>query len=140
MKTFDDIEEALEYTVTTMIPQDHAYIINVKGSKEVAANAASTLQVVAQHMVYHDQDCGLTLNLPFDPASGEFLHLVEFVGSSLIEFFDEYKYDEIPCFALRFGTDVDVATKVIRFLLGEVYGYKEQTTFKCEVHDEGAVV
>jgi len=139
MKAFDNLQKALEYTVKTLIPKDHAYIINVVGPIEAAANQTATVQVVAQHMIYENKDCGLTLNLPFDPASGEFTHLVKFMGSSFSGFCDEYTYDGIPCFALRFGTNVDVATKVITFLLNEVYGYKEPTTFNCEVYDEGGV-
>jgi hypothetical protein len=33
VKTFENIQKALEYTVQTLIPNDHAYIINVMGQK-----------------------------------------------------------------------------------------------------------
>ena len=63
----------------------------------------------------------------------------EYLESAYHSYLDEYTVDQIPCFALRFGTDAEVAAKVIRFLLAEVYGYKAPTTFECEVHDEGEV-
>lgn len=138
MQTFDSIETALAFVVKTLIPIGHGYIVNVVGPKEAEANKAATVQVVAQHMVYHDGNYGLTLNLPFDPSSGEFAHLVEFMGTSIRQLCDEYKSQGIPCFTIRFGTDVDAAARMVKFILSEVYGYKGETAFKCEVYDEGA--
>src|SRR5262249_13098924 len=139
MQTFNTIESALAFVVKSLIPIGHGYVVNVVGPNESEANRAATIQVVAQHMVFEDLTSGLTLNLPFDPSSGEFAHLVEFIGSSISDLCDEYKWEGVPCFALRFGTNVDIAVKAIRFVLAEVYGYRGVTTFKCEVFGEGPI-
>lgn len=139
MEAFSTIEAALDYTVKTLIPRKHTYVINIIAPREADGNDSVEVQVVAQHMIFEDRDCGLTLNLPFDLSSGEFTHLVEFMGSAIRDLCDEYQWDGIPCFALRFGTNVDLAAKATRFVLAEVYGYTEPTTFKCEVNDEGEV-
>ena len=137
--TFDSIEEALQHVVDRVIPERHGYIINVRGPNEIIESHAATVQVVAENMVYENGEVGLTIHLPFDPSWGEFRHLVEFVGSDFEEYCDEYKYDGIPCFALRVGSDVLMAEKVLRFLLRSVYGYGNLAGFECEVHDEGPV-
>jgi hypothetical protein len=139
MNAFTTIEAALEYTVKTLVLKKHTYVVNVIVPKNTDGNEAVEVQVVAQHMIFEDRNCGLTLNLPFDPSSGEFTHLVEFMGSAISDLCDEYEWDGIPCFALRFGTNVEVAAKAIRFVLAEVYGYTEPMSFKCEVNDEGLI-
>src|SRR5438552_3597933 len=106
MKAFAAVEDALNFTVTALIPQHHSYVINVIALKNADGNETVEVQVVAQHMIYEDGNWGLALNLPFDPASGEFTHPVEFMGSSISELCDEYEWDGIRCFALRFGTNV----------------------------------
>jgi hypothetical protein len=139
MKAFGTIEAALDYTVKTLIPKKRTYIINVIAPMNTDGNEPVEVQVVAQHMIFEDRAFGLTLNLPFDPSSGEFTHLVEFMGSAISDLCDEYTWDGIPSFALRFGTDVKVAAKAIRFVLAEVYGYTNLSGFKYEVNDEGEV-
>jgi len=138
-KVFDNIEEALRFVVERLIPTRHCYIVNVRGPNEIAKSHAATVQVVAENMVYENGEVGLSIHLPFDPASGEFQHLAEFVGTDLQEYCDEYRYDDIPCFALRVGTDVLLAEKVLRFILLHVYGYRNLAGFECEVYDEGPV-
>jgi hypothetical protein len=90
-------------------------------------------------MIFEDRSSGLTLNLPFDAQSHQLAHLVEFLESSVSDLCDEYRWDGTPCFAFRFGTDVEIALQVIRRVLTEVYGYTEPNNFKCEVHDAGVI-
>jgi hypothetical protein len=137
--TFDNIEEALRFVADRLIPRRRAYIVNVRGPSEIAESHAATVQVVAENMVYKNGEVGLTIHLPFDPSSGEFRHLAEFLGTDLTEYCDEYKQDDIPCFALRVGTDTLMAEKALRFILLNVYGYNNLAGFECEVHDEGPV-
>jgi hypothetical protein len=139
MNAFSTLEAALDFTVRTLIPKKHTYNINAIAPKNADGNEPVEVQVVAQHMIFEDRTCGLTLNLPFDPSSGEFTHLVEFMGLAISDLCDEYKWDGIPCFALRFGTNAEVAAKATRYVLAEVYGYTELDGFKYEVHDEGAI-
>jgi hypothetical protein len=136
---FDNIEEAFQFVVKRLVPKKHCYIVNVRGPGEIAKAHAATVQVVAENMVYENGEVGLTVHLPFDPASGTFQELVKFVGTDLTDVCDEYKYDGIPCFALRVGTDVWMAEKVLRFILLHVYGYGNLARFECEVYDEGLV-
>ena len=136
---FDDIEEAFRFVVERLIPKRHAYIVNVRGPREIAKNYATTVQVVAEDMIYRNGAVGLTIHLPFDPASGMFQHLAEFVGTDLNDLCDEYKLGDIPCFALRVGTNLLMTEKALRFILQNVYGYSNLADFEFEVHDEGRV-
>lgn len=137
MKTFDRIEDAMDFAVQELMVEGHQYIVNVLSPQDAAANRASTIQVVAEHMIYENRQLGLTVHLPFDPSSGESSHLVEFLGDSYAELCDEYKRDGIPCYALRLSHQADLAAKIVRHLLVKVFGCKEDDAFKCEVHDEG---
>lgn len=137
--TFDNIEDALRFVVERLVPRRRRYIINVRGPKEIAKAYASTVQVVAEDMVYNNGEAGLTIDLPFDPSSGEFRHLAEFLDTDLAAHCDAYKYDKIPCFALRTGVDVLMAEKTLRFLLLRVHGYRNLTGFQSEVFDEGPI-
>lgn len=138
-KTFDTMEMAFRYVVKKLISINHAYIINILGPLEHAANQATTVQVVAQELIFEDGECGLTLHLPFDFESGTSQEFIRFLGTDFSTVCDKCDFDGIPCFALRFGTDVPTAVEVTRYLLGEVYGYKRPTTFQCTVYDQGKV-
>jgi len=139
MPTFIELAGALECVVRELIPNRHAYIVAITGPREIKENQACTVQLVPEHYVYQDRRLGMTLHLPFDPASGEFAHLVEFVGAKLDHICDEYKCDGIPCFAIRLGTDVVLAEKVVRFVLQRVYDYPALDGFEYEVYDEGTL-
>jgi hypothetical protein len=137
--SFNELEEALSFVVERLVSNRHHYIINVRGPKEIAKNHASTVQVVAENMVYENGEFGLTIHLPFDPASGTFQQLADFLGTDIAAICDEYNLSGIPCFGLRAGVDVLMAEKALRFILLHVYGYKNLTDFEVEVHDEGPV-
>jgi hypothetical protein len=111
----------------------------VLGPNEARAGRAATVQVVAQDAVFGDGQSGLTLHLPFDPASGQFDHLVRFLDMDLSRLFTEYKFKGIPCFVATFGTDVDLAHNAILYVLGRTFGYPPSTDFTCNVYDEGAL-
>jgi uncharacterized protein (DUF433 family) len=135
--TFDNIPEAIRYAVDSMIGRSHSYIINVRGPREVEASRASTIQVVPAKYVYEGGTLGLTIHLPFDPTSGPFTELVQFLDTQGHELFDEVRFQGIPCFVIRLGSDVELANRVLMYLLEKVYEYPAGTTFVCEVHDEG---
>lgn len=136
-RSFDDIAEALGFAVNMLIGYGHGFVVNVLGPKEAKTNHASTVQIVGQGMVFNDGQLGLTLHLPFDPLSGTFDHLVEFLDLDVSTLFTEYKLRGIPCFAACFGTNVDLASKATLYVLGKVFGYDLSTTFTCTVFDEG---
>lgn len=136
-RSFDSIPDALYFTVTMLIANGHGFIVNVLGPKEAEAGHAATLQVVAQGMVFGDGESGLALHLPFDVLSGEFEHLVEFLDLDASILFSEYKFNGIPCFVAPFGTNVDLAHKVILHVLAKVFGYHPSTAFACTAYDEG---
>jgi uncharacterized protein (DUF433 family) len=79
----------------------------------------------------------LTIHLPFDPASGTFAELVRFLDTQGTALFDEYRFQGIPCFVIRLGNDVELANRVLLYLLEKVYEYPPPTTFECAVNDEG---
>jgi len=137
MEAFDNIKEALDYAVHTLIANGRGYIINVLGSEEAQLGRATTLQVIAQHVVMGDGEAGLAVHLPFDPQSGQFKALVRFLDTELATPIREYKYGGIPCFVATFGTNAERAYRAILHLLVEVYGYSPAAHFACEVHDEG---
>lgn len=137
MTASNPIREALRHTVDTLIPAGHAYIINVRGPREIFRKRSNCFQLVAETMVYRTREFGLTVHLPFDPSHGVSDTLLRFMEWPLRHFFDRYMWQGIPCFALRLGQEVDAAERVIRLLLTDVYGYTTGTAFQCRIHDEG---
>jgi uncharacterized protein (DUF433 family) len=135
--TFDNLPEALRYTVDSLIGRGHKYIINVRGPREIETSAAATMQIVPASYIYESQDLGLTIHLPFDPGSETFLELVRFLDMQGNKLFDEYRFQGIPCFVIHVGRDVELAHRVLLHLLEKVYQYPSGTNFQAEVHDEG---
>ena len=135
--TFDNIPEALRYTVDSLISRGHKYIINVRGPREVEASEAATIQLVPACYVYEGRDLGLTIHLPFDPTSGTFLELVRFLDTQGNHLFDEHRFQDIPCFTINLDNDGELAHRVLLYLLEKVYEYPPGTNFQCEVFDEG---
>jgi len=131
------IREALRHTVDTLIPGGHAYIIDVRGPREIFRKRSNCFQVVAETMVYRNREFGLMVHLPFDPSNGVSGTLLRFMEWPLRHFFDRYMWQGIPCFALRLGQDVEAGERVIRLLLTDVYGYTTGTAFQCRIHDQG---
>ena len=137
-KMFSSIREAFGFVVREMILRQHDYIVAIRGPKEVENNCHCIIQVVSQNIVFEDGEFGLTLHLAFEPGSGT--ELAAFIGSGLDKNCEEYRTEEgIPCFALRFDTDVERALNVIHFVLDNVYGYATEDGFECEVYDEGQI-
>jgi hypothetical protein len=137
MGTFDNLPEALDYAVHALAARRHAYIINVRGPKELEQSRAATIQVVPSTYVYNDGDLGLAVHMPFDPSSGTFKELTEFLDTEGHDTFDEYRIDGILAFVMNFGQNVTRATKVLEYLLERVYEYPAGTAFQCEVYDQG---
>ncbi|HEX7447768.1 MAG TPA: hypothetical protein VF306_09500 [Pirellulales bacterium] len=133
------ILNALRYVADEFIAKERGYIINVRGPREIVERRAAIVQVAAEHVVFDNRRAGLTIHLPFDPGSGEFQHLVEFIGTGLEEQCAEYKYQGIPCCALRVGSDIFMAERILRFILRQVYDYPSLAGFKYEVCDEGPI-
>ncbi|HEX8199511.1 MAG TPA: DUF433 domain-containing protein [Isosphaeraceae bacterium] len=137
MGTFDNIPEALRYAVDSLIGRGRKYMINVRGPREIESSRASTIQVVPASFVYETADLGLTIHLPFDPASGTFVELARFLETQGHNLFDEYRFQGIPCFIIRLGSDIELSHRVLLHVLEKVYEYPAVTTFECEVYDEG---
>ncbi len=123
IEVFTLLEDALEYTAGNLIPDRHSFIINLIGPREQKRAAASTLQIVSEDMVFRNGLVGFTVHLPFDPASGEFQHLVQSIGTPLHFMATEYKYDGVPCFALRLGADTFLTERITRYTLRHVFAY-----------------
>lgn len=113
MATFETIPQALHHAVFTLAAKGHSYILNVRGPREIEQSQASTIQVVPSAFVYDDGDLGLTIHMPFDPASGTFTELVRFLGTQGNELFDRFERDEIPVFAIRLGQDIDLGAQPV---------------------------
>ena len=138
MTEFHDIRSALEYTVGTLIPNRRTFIVGILGPKEAKQNYACSVQVVAESMVFGNDERGLTLNLPFDPTCRqEKRRLKRFRATAISARFTEYDFGGIPCYAMQFGTDVDLALKVLQAVLKDAWGYPASTAFECHVSDEG---
>lgn len=137
MTARNPIREALRHTVDTLIADGHAYIIDVRGPREIFRKRSNCFQVVAETMVYRNREFGLTVHLPFDPSHGVSDTLLRFMEWPLRHVFDRYMWQGIPCFALRLGQDVEAAERILRLLLTDVYGYTTGTAFQCRIHDQG---
>lgn len=136
MEAFDDIADALAYTVD-LAGKGHGYIVNILGADEAEQGQAATVQVIAKGMIFGTEESGLALHLPFDPACGQFEHLVRFLDMDVSGLFTEYKFQGIPCFVATFGTDAELAHNAIRYVLAKTFGYPPSAEFTCQVYDEG---
>jgi hypothetical protein len=137
MGRFDRISEALRYTVYALANRKHAYIINVRGPREIRRNEAAAFQIVPATYLYDDGNLDPTLHLTFDPDSGDLSRLLRFQRMPGNEQFDEMNADGIPTFALRLGYNINVAKRWIEHVLTHVMNYPEGTDIECEVYDEG---
>ena len=138
MQVFHDIRSALEYTVRELVAARHTFIINIRGPREVKRRWACTVQLVAESMIFDSDERGLTLDLVFDLTSRSAKsRFRKFAAIPFCKQFNTYEFDGMPCFAMRFGTDVDMALTVIQFVLTKLWGYPESTVFECGVSDEG---
>jgi hypothetical protein len=137
--TFDNIPEALRYAVYALAAHGHGYIINVRGPKEIEQSAAAAIQVVPATFVYKDGDLGLTIYMPFDSSSGMRSELTRFLKIKGHELFDKYKYDGIPTYVINLGQDIQLTTRMLKFMLQQVFKYPRGTAFQCEVYDQGPV-
>jgi hypothetical protein len=136
MRSFNNPPAALDYVVDSLIPKRRGFIINIAGPAEVVTNYAATLQVVDQNRVYGDGEYGLTLHLPFDPASGSHESYTLFQEFAKHVPFDDVSYSDFPCYATKFGTDVNAALHILAAVLHKVFEYPELTTFECEVYED----
>lgn len=137
MKSFDNIPEALHYATLILAADGHAYIVNVRGPKEIEQSLAAVVQVVPSTFIYNDGDLGMAVHMPFDPLSGTQMDLARFLDMEGNDIFDEYTIGDIPAFVMNFGQNVPRATRVLEYLLERVYEYPPGTVFRCEVYDEG---
>jgi hypothetical protein len=136
MRRFKNPPAALDYVVDSLVPKRQGFTINVIGPAEEMTDHAATVQIVDQNKVYEDGEFGLTLHLPFDPASATHESYEAFKEFAKQVDFDDVSYDEIPCFAKKFGTDVAAALHMLAAVLHEVFEYPELTAFECEVHED----
>lgn len=138
MAEFHDIRSALEYTVRELIAARRTYIVNIRGPREIKQGCVCTVQVVAESMIFDTDDRGLTLDVRFVPDTRPQHSFPRFAALPDFDRFDYYEFDgSIPCFAMCFRTDVDLALSVIRQVLSAVWRYPEATEFECDVSDEG---
>jgi hypothetical protein len=74
-------------------------------------------QVVDENKVYGNGRLGLTVHLTFDAASDESISLERARRLLDDEGYDEKPWEDIPCYALRCGEDVEkAATSLERYL------------------------
>ena len=78
----------------------------------------------------------VSLYLPFDPESATHESFESFTAFAKQVPFDDVTYDNIPCFAMKFASDVTTALRVVAAVLNKVFEYPELTAFECEVHEE----
>jgi hypothetical protein len=135
MRRFKDPPAALDYVVDSLIPKGIGFVINMIGPAEAITDHAATVQIVDQNKAYEDGQNGITLYLPFDPQSATHESFELFMAFSRQVAFDEFEWDGIPIFAMKFGTDVMAALHMLAELLNKVFEYPELTAFECEVYE-----
>ena len=136
MRKFRDPPSALDYVIDFLISKDRGYIVNVIGPAERFTKRGTTIQVVDQNRVYGDGERGLTLHLPYDPDSPTHEIYALFKVFAHRDEFDDVSHDGIPCYAMKFGTNLPAALHMISLVLNKVYEYPELTAFICEVYEE----
>jgi hypothetical protein len=135
MRKFKDPPSALDYVVDSLIPRRQGFIVDVVGPAEDITDHAATVQLLDQNKVYGDGEYGLTLHLPFDPESATHESHELFKTFASRGAFDEVPHAGMPCYAMRFGTDVPAALHMLAAVLNKVFEYPELTAFECVVHE-----
>lgn len=136
MRRFSNPPAALDYIVDALIPKGIGYIVHVIGPAEAFTNQAATVQIIDQNKAYGDGELGLVLHLPFDTASATHESYELFRSFAKVVAFDDVTYDGIPCYAIKFGTDVTLALHTLAAVLNKVFEYPELTSFECEVYED----
>lgn len=134
-RRFKNPPAALDYAVDSLIPKGQGFIINVIGPAEEITDHAATVQIVDQNKAYGDGEFGLVLHLPFDPESATQESYGLFKAFAQHVVFDDVSAGGIPCYALKFGTDVTAALHMLAAVLNKVFEYPELTAFECELYE-----
>ncbi len=140
METFDNIPEALHYATLSLAARGHAYVVNIRGPREVRRPGSSTVVVEPSSDIYDDGNLGLAVHFPYDPSSGWVKELAQFLDTEGHGVLHDYAIGDIPVHVMEFGQDVPRATKVLEYMLERVYGYPAGTAIRCEVYDRGPAV
>lgn len=131
-KTFQNLDEALRYVVAHLMPRRRGYIVDVRGPDRHNAG-----QFVDEGRAFGGPGVGLALHLAFDSDSGEAEAHARFRSCAVIGEFQFVPWEGIPCYAARFGTDVEAAVRTHWLMASSVYYNADAMDFECTVYDEG---
>jgi hypothetical protein len=132
MSTFANLDDALRYVVNHLMPRRHRYIVDVRGPDRLNAG-----QFVDEARVSGGPGVGLTLYLAFYADSGEAEAHVRFRACPISSQFEFVPWEGIPCYAARFGCDVEAAIRTHWLMASSVYYNADAMDFECTVYDEG---
>ena len=133
MKTYSNLSDALRYVLEELSPRGHKYIVDVRGPDGMSAG-----QFVAECMVYGGNCTALALFLAFDTTcESKSVELERFQACQVFPLFEYKPWQDIPCYASRFGLDVSNALRVYWQVASRIYYNADSMVLECTVHDEG---
>lgn len=133
-----ELRGKLNYARETFEHPNKAFILNVNGSIP-----GMSLQII--HPGYYekfrqrDDSFGFALHITFPPSAQVIQFHDNFIQLDVSKEFVKYYYEDIPCYIIDLGTDVEKTVQLTTNILRDVYEYKGQSKLEIELTDEGKV-
>lgn len=87
-----------------------------------------------------NNEFGFAINLTFDPTFPKEIEFQKkFANMDISKSFIYYDWEGIPCYIKDFDKDIKNIAKVTSFLLTDLYGFKNDSTFDIDLIDQGQI-
>ncbi|ANH61450.1 hypothetical protein [Dokdonia donghaensis] len=126
------LKNTLKITADRFENKNHAFLINLAKDNTVI------MQVIHGALIEQtataENSFNYSINLTFD---NEMEKLAKFRTLEVVEDFEYYEFDGIPCFVMNLGNDQEKTQKVLLEILNKVYGFENSDIFEFEIYDQG---
>lgn len=128
------LKNTLKITADRFENKNHAFLINLAKDNTVI------MQVVHGALIEQTasptNSFNFSINLTFD---NEMEKLAKFRTLELVDDFEYYEFNGIPCYAMNMGNNQEKTQKMLLEILNKVYGFENSDMFEFEIYDQGPV-
>ena len=128
------LKNTLKITADRFENKNHAILINLAKDNTVIIQVLHGALI--EQTVTPENSFNFSINLTFD---NEMEKLAKFRTLEIVNNFEYYEFDGIPCYAINLGNDQEKTQKVLLEILNKVYGFKNSDIFEFEIYDQGPV-